>query len=375
MNQLSKDGITGVVDLVESMHQRIYSLGGLLNQGDLNKTTGLTGLIYQSIRKTTQLSTHGVNLALQTFAPMLPFKVDDKKRTNWLSIMNGVIGDHLEQTDNPLAMDMSWHHRGQQLTPQQAAECCNRTPGKVLFLIHGLCMNDLQWSRQGHNHGQALAAEHNITTIYLRYNSGLAVYQNGHQLAAMMAEFVQALTDDKSIDVLCHSMGGLVLRSAMHVASMAAEEWLNKINKVIFLGTPHQGAVLEKTGNLIDYLISINPYSAPFAKLGHTRSHGIKNLRHGTVTKDHQIIQLPKQIKCYAFAASNAQNDANILHKKWIGDGLVTVHSALGHHKNPEHEINFPQQHQLIFKNINHMNLLSDRGVFNCIDQIINHSV
>lgn len=349
-------------------------MGGLLNQGDLNKTTGLTGLIYQSIRKTTQISTQGVNLALQTFAPMLPYKVDDKKRLNWLSIMNGVIGDHLEQTDNPLTLNMSWQHQGQQVTPLQAAEICNRTEGKVLFLIHGLCMNDQQWTHHGHNHGQALASDNNITTIYLRYNSGLAVYQNGQQLAPMMAEFVQALAGNQAIDVLCHSMGGLVLRSAMHVASLASERWLENINKVIFLGTPHQGAVLEKTGNLIDYLISINPYSAPFAKLGHTRSHGIKNLRHGTVTKDHQIIQLPEHIKCHAFAASNAQDDANILHKKWIGDGLVTVHSALGHHKNPEHVIYFPQQHQMLFKNINHMTLLSDRRVFDRIDQIINQS-
>jgi hypothetical protein len=33
-------------------------------------------------------------------------------------------------------------------------------PGRnVLVLAHGLCMSDLQWTREGHDHGAALARD------------------------------------------------------------------------------------------------------------------------------------------------------------------------------------------------------------------------
>ena len=288
INQLAEDGIVGVIDLVESMHQRIFSLGGLLNRGDLNKTTGLTRFIYQTIRTTTQLSIKGIDLALSQFTPASVEFKSSHQRNQWISMLNGVMGDHLTATNNPLALKMSWHHQAASVTPQQMAKRCIELGGQPLLLIHGLCMNDQLWTRNGHDHGHELAKTKHIIPIYVRYNSGLAVYQNGQQLAQWLQPFLQALPAKTTCDVLCHSMGGLVMRSAMDIASKNNQTWHNRINKVAFLGTPHQGAVLEKTGNLIDYITSISPYSAPFTKLTKVRSHGIKNLRHGTVTEQHR---------------------------------------------------------------------------------------
>ena len=31
--------------------------------------------------------------------------------------------------------------------------------GKLLVLVHGLCMNDRQWARRGHDHGTMLARD------------------------------------------------------------------------------------------------------------------------------------------------------------------------------------------------------------------------
>src|SRR5436190_728542 len=50
---------------------------------------------------------------------------------------------------------------------------------KLVVLLHGLCMNDLLWTRQGHNHGIALERELEYTPVYLRYNSGLHISTNG----------------------------------------------------------------------------------------------------------------------------------------------------------------------------------------------------
>jgi hypothetical protein len=158
-------------------------------------------------------------------------------------------------------------------------------------------------------------------------------------------------------------MGGLVIRSALHIAEASKQYWQQHINKVVFLGTPHQGAVLEKTGNIIDYLVSINPYSAPFAKLGHLRSHGIKNLRHGTITKDHQVIQLPSTVIGYNIAAS-MKLDGHDLHHKWIGDGLVSTTSAKGQHKDSTKTIHFEKHNQFLFDELGHMELLSSQRVY-----------
>lgn len=367
INQLFQDGIVGVIDLVESMHQRIYSLGGVLNQGDLNKTSGLTRFIYQSIRTTTTISSKGVNFALSKLSPAVPTFRDSKQRNQWVSMLNGILGDHLAETDNSLALTMTWHYQGNNVTPQEMAKICAQQSGQPLLLIHGLCMNDQLWSRNGHDHGLELKNTNNMIPIYVRYNSGLAIYQNGLELANMLGAFIKALPDKKSCAVLAHSMGGLVMRSAMHVAKNTKQRWLEKINKVVFLGTPHQGAVLEKTGNVIDYIISINPYSAPFAKLVRVRSHGIKNLRHGTVTQDHQTVQLPSHIECYAIAASTkvaTSGNAHNMHLKWIGDGLVSVDSALGGHKHPDREVLFKAQNKSVFENVSHMDLLSNHDVF-----------
>ena len=76
-------------------------------------------------------------------------------------MLNGVLGDYLAETQNPLAIEMSLRHDGHPLElesealraafPQPAASCS--------CLLHGSCMNDLQWNRHGHDHGAALARD------------------------------------------------------------------------------------------------------------------------------------------------------------------------------------------------------------------------
>src|SRR5205823_7106966 len=94
--------------------------------------------------------------------------------------------------------------------------------GDVLVLIHGLCMNDLQWQRDGHDHGAVLARELGFTPVYLSYNSGLHISTNGRELSAQL----QALLDAwpcpvQRLVLVGHSMGGLLARSALHYGGQA----------------------------------------------------------------------------------------------------------------------------------------------------------
>ena len=78
-------------------------------------------------------------------------------------------------------------------------------------------------------------------------------------------------------------MGGLVSRSACNVAEQTNMAWRSKLKNIVFLGTPHHGAPLERVGNWIDTTLGSNRVTKPFAAIGQIRSSGITDLRYGHV--------------------------------------------------------------------------------------------
>ena len=226
-------------------------------------------------------------------------------------------------------------------------------------------MDDQQWLRKGHDHGAALAKELGFVPLYLRYNSGLHVSENGRRFSALLEESVTPAV--KEIVLLAHSMGGLVSRAACHVAEAENHAWRKKLRALVTLGTPHHGAPLERGGNWIDVLLGVSRYSAPLARLGQLRSAGVTDLRYGNVLDAHWEgrdrfareddprgeLSLPADVECYAIAASTGPGR---------GDGLVPVDSALGRHeKRPLH---FPEAHQWTVMGTTHLDLLSSPVVY-----------
>ena len=57
-----------------------------------------------------------------------------------------------------------------------------------------------------------------------------------------------------------HSMGGLVARGACHYGALARHEWLGRLDKLVFVGTPHHGAPLERAE---PFLSANRPFSCP----------------------------------------------------------------------------------------------------------------
>ena len=148
----------------------------------------------------------------------------------------------------------------------------------------------------------------------------------------------------------------------------------------MFLGTPHHGAPLEKGSNWIDVILKMNPYSAPLSRLVKIRSCGLTDLRHGNVADDdwkgrdrfkfsgdqRVPVPLPEGVPCYSIAATTGQ-ESNTLGDNLVGDGLVTLSSALGHHENAELNLLFPETHQWVGRNMNHMDLLNHPEVYEII--------
>ena len=285
-SRLAVDAVAGVAALVEELHHGIASRAPIVGAAPAGRTRGITGLVYRSVGGITRAVGIGLDAVLAPLAPLLGARASTPRREAIVAALNGVLGDHLAESRNPLAIAMRLRVGGRPLALEREAlaAALPGATGRVLVLVHGLCMNDLQWQRDGHDHGAALARELQFTPLYLHYNSGLHVSTNGHEFAALLEQLVNAwpVPVDELV-IVGHSMGGLVARSACDAARRARMRWPRQLDKLVFLGTPHHGAALERAGNRVDLLAAISPYTKPFARLGRLRSAGIQDLRHGNL--------------------------------------------------------------------------------------------
>jgi len=367
--------VTGVV---EGMHRTIASGPDVLGQPLAVPARMLTGLVYGSIRGVTHAVGVGIDAVLGQVAPLLGESAPGPERAAVLAALNGVIGDYLRETGNPLAIDMRLCSAGAPIEIEKGAlrVALPRANGKLLVLVHGSGMNDLEWNRGGHDHGAALARDLGYTPLYLRYNSGLHISTNGSAFAGLLDRLVVEWPGPiEQLVVVGHSMGGLVARSACHVGEIEQHAWRSKLTALVCMGSPHLGAPLERAGNWVDRLLGLSRYTAPLSRLGKLRSAGVTDLRHGSVLDEdwndgrdrfaraeapRTRLQLPDGVRCFAIAASLSKAPG----KKLRGDGLVPVDSALGRHKKPEMALGFPEDHQWIGYGIGHLELLSRIEVY-----------
>jgi pimeloyl-ACP methyl ester carboxylesterase len=132
--------------------------------------------------------------------------------------------------------------------------------------------------------GFRLERELGVTPLYVRYNSGLHVSENGARLARLLDDVVSSWPCEVSeLALVGHSMGGLVARSACHLAERDGGEWVPATRKVVYLGTPHLGAPLEKLTNVAAWGLAALPETRPVATVLNARSAGIKDLRYGSL--------------------------------------------------------------------------------------------
>ena len=364
--RLGVDATSGLADVVEAMHAAIARPDLGLRGAAAARTDGITGLVYRSIRGVTRLTGAGFDAVLSR--QEVEYELTSAGREAVIAALNGVLGDHLAATANPLSIPMRLHHAGQPLALEMAALSRGfpEAGGKLLILVHGLCMNDLQWTRGGHDHGAMLGEALGYTPLYLHYNTGLSIADNGQRFDALLEALHAAWPvpiDD--ITLIGHSMGGLVSRSACQHAARGQKRWLGALRHLVCMGSPHHGAPLERGGRWIDVLLGATPFASPLARVGQLRSAGITDLRHGIdAMSAEQIAPLPRGVRCYAMAATTASR-RSALHDRWIGDGLVPLASALGHDSDPARAIGFAKRRQWIGYGMHHLDLLDHPDVSN----------
>jgi pimeloyl-ACP methyl ester carboxylesterase len=387
--QLATQATLGATRMAEGVHQSVLgtlgATGGTSSResGSHLQATGLTGLVYSAVRGMTTLIGKSADTALRALTPLLETAgaqpPESPQRAAVVAALHGVLGDHLAATGNPLAMPMTLRFNGQVLEAGQmpAPTAVN---GKLLIVLHGLCMNDLQWQHPASDgepasHPAALAAVHAYTPVFVRYNTGLHTSTNGAELSLQLGRLVaQWPVAVDSITMLAHSMGGLVARSAC--AQADAGPWRHLLKALVFLGTPHHGAPLERAGNWVDVVLGSTPYSRPLAKLGQLRSAGITDLRHGHVQESdwqgrdrfrrqpdqRSHLPLPAGVACYTVAATVGK-PRSLLAERLVGDGLVPLRSALGQHDDAARCLHFAKDRQAVVYRLNHMELLRSPAV------------
>jgi pimeloyl-ACP methyl ester carboxylesterase len=379
LGRLAFDATVGVTEIVEAMHEAVARLPGIPASSPAGgRTRGIARAVYATVTAVTRLLGTAFDRALLELAPAGTDRAVSPEREALVAALNGVLGDHLAATGNPLAITMSLRNRGRPL-PIERRELGAAIPDirdRVVVLVHGLCFNDLRWSRDGHDHGAALARDLGCTPVYVHYNTGLHVSTNGRVLSELLDRLVREWpVPVRELSIVGHSMGGLVARSASHYGATRA--WSGLLRRMVFLGTPHHGATLERCGAYVHACVGMIRYTAPFCRLGRIRSAGITDLRYGNVLDEHwegcdrfdrsaerpAPVPLPQGVACYTIAGAMAPRPLGLFDDV-VGDGLVPVASALGRDRDPRRSLAIPEASRWVGRGMGHFDLLGHPDVY-----------
>jgi pimeloyl-ACP methyl ester carboxylesterase len=294
--------------------------------------------------------------------------------------LNGLWGDTLARRRNRLALKMALRSGGRdlELTAAELRRAYPHATSRLAVFVHGLCETDDAWMLGGARqvpYGFRLQAELGYTPLYVRYNTGLHISENGRQLAQLLDQLMAAWpTEIHEIALIGHSMGGLVSRSACHYSDSC--EWCSKVRHVFTLGAPHLGAPLEQAANAASAVLARLPETrALLAKPLNVRSVGIKDLRYGYLVDEcwlsedcdaflrdttREIPFLPTA--SHYFVCATLSRDPGALAGRIVGDLLVLRASAWAQRRGQR--LNFPIEHYHHVGGANHFELLNHPAIY-----------
>ncbi len=297
--------------------------------------------------------------------------------TGWsdrgISILNGVVGDYLDRRGNGLAIPMSFVQDGAPLVVNTHALQVAQPvlTGKVVVLVHGWCCNEDVWRfpDDGATYATKLQRDAGFTPFAVRYNTGMPVADSGAALDLHLAALVNAYPCPiETLVLVGHSMGGLVIRSACEHGARADASWLPLVQHAFYLGTPHDGADLERfaQGATVALAATRNPVTRLIGRLLGVRSAGVKDLREGGSTSTapgaEALASVPwlATAKHHRLVGTLTDNPRHPVSKA-LGDGLVRVPAEsadAGAMASPD---------VTVFPGVHHLQLARDPAVYAAI--------
>jgi pimeloyl-ACP methyl ester carboxylesterase len=299
-----------------------------------------------------------------------------------IAALNGLIGDRLERSGNDLHQPASVRVDGVAvaLDPGSLSAAFPDATARLVVFLHGLMGNEFYWdwggAHPGDTYGARLASDLGCTPVYLRYNTGLHISENGRSVAALLEELVQAWpVEVDEIALVGHSMGGLVARSAGHQGSESGQRWAERVRHMISLGTPHLGAPLEQGAHVVAEALHALPETRMLGAFLRRRSAGIRDLRHGSLVDEDWRGRDPNALRAAACkevplleGATHCFVSATITRSprhplgRVLGDILVLTPSATG--RGRTRRIPFKDEHGHHVSPAHHLALLNHPEVY-----------
>lgn len=291
-----------------------------------------------------------------------------------VAILNGLVGDHLARTSNALATDLGCWRDGAEvpLTADGLRAAYPDASDRIAVLVHGLMCTESVWQMpDGTDYGSRLARDLGMSPVYVRYNSGRSIPDTGAALAAFLDALIAAWpVPVRELVPIGYSMGGLVVRAATHVAATGGASFLPLVRRVIYVGTPHRGAPLERVGRVVTRLLrSIpDPVTNLVGDIADLRSDGLKDLGDADVRHEDRArrraafslrdpehpVPLLRGID-HRLIAGSLRGDPRIV--QLFGDSLVPVLSGTDGGCIDEASMKEPPTHVAYLPGIDHMTL------------------
>lgn len=206
-----------------------------------------------------------------------------------LAFVNGMYGDRLAAMGHPFAGPMVLRQDGADVppTPQGLAAAYPAATDRLAVFLHGLMETEDSWRFRALpqygdatiSYGSRLAADGGFTPVWVRYNTGRAVAENGRDLAHLVKAVVEGWpVPVRDIVLVGHSMGGLVLHSAL---AQAEGSWPELVHSTVTLGTPYLGAPLERGAKALADRVTPIAQARWLKGTIDSRSVGIRDLGEG----------------------------------------------------------------------------------------------
>jgi len=385
VGDLAGEAASGLTSQIREMHrviaQRVWDAVGVAAAPVQVAHDQIADKAYWAARVTARALVRGGARAISLTRPDDAPSIDESPRGRLaVGALNGAFGDVLHRRANELALGMTVRCAGRDVavSPAALAAAFPEATGRLVLFVHGLCETDDAWELGAERHvpyGVRLQTELGYTSLYLRYNTGRHVSENGRELAGLLERLVEAWpVEVGEIAMIGHSMGGLVSRSACHYAVDHA--WPSKVAHVFTLGTPHVGVPIEKAATATAAALARVPETRGLAHALNARSSGIQDLGHGYLVDEDWLDQepyafikrvgseipfLPSANHYFVSATVTRELDAPV--GRVVGDLLVLHPSAWGQARRGQ-RLRFPVEQYRHVGGASHLDLLNHPAIY-----------
>jgi len=189
-----------------------------------------------------------------------------------LSGANGLLGSKIpEKLSYPA--ELGFRYQGENVSSSELAYILNKQKGRkkqeLMVFTHGLMVDDTCWYGINFSMPGAFESNFGISTVNIYYNTGRHIWQNGRDLALALENLYNNLPDTTlKLHMVGFSMGGLVTHSALSYAYENNFNFINHLDKVFLIATPHRGAPLEKIAQGLRLFLDELPEYLPIKYVG-----------------------------------------------------------------------------------------------------------